>query len=361
MNNIDAIRLILAILVLFSHSFPAVTSSEESEPLSILTKGQTTFGHLAVDWFFVLSGYLITQSWERSRSALSFFNKRVFRIYPGFLVASAIGLWIIVPLVAPSNGRQVFSLGILKTNLPRLLLLRRLDGLPEIFPHNPIPDTLNASLWTISYEFWCYIGVMLMGSLTLLKHRWLVLALFLGSVLLGYYVDFYDLVPSYNINPKWRPFELIFGQPRFWARLASLYLAGVVSYQFREYLAPRRWWALGSVCLLAVGIFLPSGLSLVAPVSGTYLLIYLCFAKDIHWHNAAKYGDFSYGIYLYSFPIQQLVVMKFGRFIGPYQLFGLAFIPTIITGVISWYLVERWFLKLARWRHRADPANPAAR
>ena len=361
LNNIDAIRLILAILVLFSHSFPAATNSEESEPLSWLTRDQTNFGGLAVDWFFVLSGFLITQSWERSQSAFRFLLKRVARIYPGFLMASAIGLWVVVPLVAQSNGWQVFSFGTLKTNIPRLLLLRRSEGLPEIFPHNPIPVTLNASLWTISYEFWCYLGVMLLGSLTLLKHRWLMLAFFLGTVLLGYYVAYNDLIILYKTSAGWRPFELVFGQPRFWTRLAPMYLAGVVTYLFREYLQPSRWWALGSIGVLAVGIFIPSGLTLVAPVFGTYLLFYLCFTQDIRWHNVAKYGDFSYGIYLYAFPIQQLVMMRFGQSIGPYQLFGLAFVPTVIAGILSWYLVERRFLRMSHSVRRQSPVSPIAK
>ena len=358
-NNIDAIRLILALLVLFSHSFPVVSNSNADEPLAWLTGDQINLGGLAVDWFFVLSGYLITQSWERSRSAFRFLIKRVSRIFPGFLVASAVGLWVVVPLVTTGNPWQVFSLGTLQTNLPRMFLLRRLEGLPEIFPQNPISDTLNASLWTISYEFWCYLGVMILGSLSLLKHRWLMLTLFLSSVMLGYYVAYFDLVEAYNTGSGWRPFELVFGQPRFRARLAPYYLAGVVFYLFREYLPPRRWWAIGSIGVLILGVFAPLGLTMALPIFGTYLLFYLCFTTDFRWHNAARYGDFSYGIYLYAFPIQQIVMMKWGPSIGPYQLFTLAFAPTVIAGVLSWYLVERRFLRISLLPRQPEPvADP---
>ena len=89
-NNFDLLRLALAILVIFSHSYQLVTGGETAEPLHAATRGQLSSGLLAVGWFFAISGYLITQSWENSRTLWSYLKKRVYRIYPGFIVAMAV-------------------------------------------------------------------------------------------------------------------------------------------------------------------------------------------------------------------------------------------------------------------------------
>ena len=91
-NNFDIIRLCLAFLVIFSHSYPLL-NYELKEPLSVLSVQQTTFGELAVTAFFTISGFLITRSWNGSRSLQSYLVKRVCRIYPGFLVASLLCLF----------------------------------------------------------------------------------------------------------------------------------------------------------------------------------------------------------------------------------------------------------------------------
>jgi peptidoglycan/LPS O-acetylase OafA/YrhL len=108
-NNIDALRLILAVLVIFSHSYVLGTGSEAAEPLLRATRGQLTLGALAVDWFFVLSGFLIAQSWERIRALGPFLVKRARRIYPGFIVAVAVCSWVVVPLARPTADTFTLS------------------------------------------------------------------------------------------------------------------------------------------------------------------------------------------------------------------------------------------------------------
>src|ERR1700753_104786 len=95
-NNFDFFRLTLAVFVLFSHCYPLGTGSEAREPVLRLTHGQMTGGAVAVDLFFVMSGFLITASAERSRSLGSYFKKRFARIYPAFLGAAAGGVSVVV-------------------------------------------------------------------------------------------------------------------------------------------------------------------------------------------------------------------------------------------------------------------------
>ena len=92
---------------------------------------------------------------------------------------------------------------------------------------------------------------------------------------------------------------------------------------------------------------------LAQPIAASYLIFYLAFAAKLPVYNAAVHGDFSYGVYLYSFPIQQLIMFAFGHPVSPWLLFALAVPSSLVVGAISWYAVERRFLSRA---HRV-PAN----
>src|ERR1035438_931447 len=99
LNNFDAIRLMMAIAVIWSHSFAlALPEGETVEPISILTNGHYNAGNIAVMVFFAISGFLICESRLKSKSLGSFLGKRVRRIYPGYMAASTIGVFIVVPL-----------------------------------------------------------------------------------------------------------------------------------------------------------------------------------------------------------------------------------------------------------------------
>src|SRR5271154_4636955 len=97
-NNLDFVRLFLAILVIFSHSYPLGLGTEKNEPFMLATNGQITGGSIAVDCFFILSGFLIAHSFIYSNSLLDYFRKRVFRIYPAFIVAMLFGALLIAPI-----------------------------------------------------------------------------------------------------------------------------------------------------------------------------------------------------------------------------------------------------------------------
>ena len=102
-NNLDFVRLSLAVLVIFSHSFPLGNRTEHLEPVVRLTHGQSTAGVIAVDAFFIISGFLITNSFLRSRSVWDYFRKRIARIYPGFLACMLVCALIVAPLAGAAS------------------------------------------------------------------------------------------------------------------------------------------------------------------------------------------------------------------------------------------------------------------
>lgn len=351
-NNIDALRLILAILVLFSHCYPLATGHERDEPLAVFSCGQLTLGGLAVDCFFVLSGYLVTQSWRRSRSSGEYLAKRVRRIYPGYMVAVACCVWVVVPLASPA-GAAVFSWEAVRDNGWRFLTLRGFRT-PDAFVTNPTPLAVNGSLWSIPYEFWCYIGVIALGLSGLLCRRRAVLALLVAAVAVHFVVEWRGLTPGGKF------LGVIFGYPKFWARLLPCFLAGAVLHLYADRVRPDWRLAVIAAVGLAVAARLPHGLVFAVPTAAAYLLVYAAFTTDVAWHRASEWGDFSYGIYLYAFPIQQLIVSALGRPATPLELFALSLLPTLAAGVVSWHLVERWFVRPGRHRGAATAPTPAA-
>jgi peptidoglycan/LPS O-acetylase OafA/YrhL len=335
-NNIDALRLILAVLVIYSHSYPLGTGSELAEPLLRATRGQLTLGGLAVDWFFVLSGFLIAQSWERIDAFVPFLAKRARRIYPGFVAAVAICSWVVVPL-ASAGTAGTFSLSHLVEfieDVPRLLL----PAYSGTFTHNAYPGPVNGSLWSIPFEFWCYIGVALLGVSRVLRRRSWVAALFLLTIPVHLAFEVTQIHPGGGVLGK------ILGYPPIWARMLPLYLAGVVYYHYRDWLKPRGMFAMAALLGLGVAARIPHAMVVALPTLGTYLLFYLAFNPHVCLHGFAKHGDFSYGVYLYAFPIQQLIVQWAGGKMSQPALFWSALPASLAVGAASWFGVERYFL-----------------
>src|SRR5580658_9984831 len=146
-NNFDFLRLALAVLVIFSHSFPLGADSEVHEPLRVLTHGQMTFGAFAVDLFFVMSGFLIAGSAERSRGFGSFLKKRVARIYPAFVVSAVLVALVVLPLAGGVFAEVSWPARLVDFVVQTLRLQEfHVQG---AFARNPYPGVLDGSVWSI--------------------------------------------------------------------------------------------------------------------------------------------------------------------------------------------------------------------
>ncbi len=340
-NNFDALRLLLAALVLYSHCYPLGTGSEAREPFALLTRGQMTGGAVAVDLFFVMSGFMIAASAERSRGIWRFLQRRVARIYPAFAMYALLSIAVLVPL-----GRAVLVLPWAARIGDFFLQTLRLREFTytAAFAHNPYPNVINGSTWSIQYECWCYVGVALLAAAGLLRRRAIALALFLASIGMS----------LLYLAEKWTfgggALGVLLGLPGLWARLLPLYLAGVVFYLYRDRIPHRGWLAACSLLLLIVAAVTPLGITALFPVAGTYLVFYLAYAAWLPLQRAGRFGDFSYGLYLYAFPLQQIVMQRLGHPVRPVVLFALALPLTALAAVASWYGVERRFLRPGR-RH----------
>ncbi|MDB5319381.1 MAG: acyltransferase 3 [Phycisphaerales bacterium] len=331
----------MAVLVIFSHSFPLATGLQLFN-----VPDHVSLGKLAVAVFFAISGYLIAMSWDRAGGPLDYMRRRVFRIYPGFIVAFILSTWLLAPLVS-LDPASYFTPHDVRLRALGALLLHHVKG-TTAFLSNPCPQTVNGSLWTISYEFWCYLGIALLGMAGLLRRRWVVLAAFV----LAWATDF---ASTRIVLPTLHPaITFVFGSPAEWPRFLTWFLGGTTLYAFRATIKfDGRLAAVAGAALLATLIF-RHGPVYVWPLAVPYLTFWFAFHPRINlWHVTRQLGgDYSYGMYLYAWPIQQLLAMKFAAG-HPLLLFALATPLTFAAAVLSWRFVERPFLR----RKQAQPVE----
>lgn len=329
-NNFDLLRFALATLVIFSHCYPLMRQGG-SEPLGRLTRGQADGGSIAVDFFFAISGFLIVRSWTRSASVRDYLKKRVLRIYPGFLVALLFGVVVIAPLGGMPLKSLVYQRDALQS-IYRPLLFRHIVSVRGVFADNPSPGNINGSLWTIRFELACYLLVVLGGLLGMYQKRGVTLAVF--AIALVFYQCWHQ--------PITVPY---FDHLEDFPRLLTFFLAGMTIYCYRTVIPYT--WGLAALSLAALVLANSLGvLTWVMPICGVYLLFVAAFYPMPRARNFARRGDLSYGIYLYAYPVQQLLIQNLGPRLNPAALFLCALPLTCGLAALSWRFIESPFLKL---------------
>ena len=342
-NNFDFLRFLFASLVIFSHSF--VLTGNGEDPLSQVTRGQTYLGEISVDGFFAISGFLITASWLRGRKVWSYFKKRVLRIYPGFLVACLICAFLVGPLGADSAVsyfREFSAFSFMR----HALLLDKLE-LPPSFLHNPIPYQVNGSLWTIKIEFECYVLVALLGIVGAFQRRIAALILLaLGSIAFGVYAIQPSAISHFP--------ETVSQHLRFF----NYFLAGMVCFLYRDRIAYHPPLLVGAILLLIVATLL-NKLQVIMMLPLVYLLMYAAFSQSTVISGFGRKRDLSYGLYLYAWPVQQMLATHFRGAFAPYSLFLTAFPLTLICAWASWCFVEKPCLSL-KPKPRKEATTPSS-
>ena len=346
LNNFDFLRLFFAVLVILSHSYAIVRGEAAEDPLMRLTGGLTSFSLFALHGFFILSGFLIAGSWANSRTFGQYLLNRVVRIYPGFVAAMLVTALVAAPLAA-SPEAPVFSAKQMAKLAVQSAVLRYYDC-PGILENAPFPHYINGSLWTIRYEFGCYLVLAAVAGV-LLKRRVLMLALVATTVLAA------AVARETGWSPDIGRAGYVLGSPETWLRFLSYFLAGAAFYSARDWIPHSGRWAAVSASAMVCASFLPHAVEIAMPVFWTYLLFWIGYHPRINLHKFGRYGDFSYGTYLYAFTIQQLLVLWFGPRLSPLGLFVLATPLSLLAGLLSWHVVEKPFLQLKAKRRRLLP------
>jgi peptidoglycan/LPS O-acetylase OafA/YrhL len=356
-NNFDFLRLVLATLVILSHSWSLLLGGLEYEPLKRMSHGQLDSGGMAVNAFFILSGFLITQSWLRASGWVDFLTRRVLRIYPGFLAAAIISALVAAPLLEPDPGSYWRSL-----QWPTFLM-----GLADLRLQIPQTALVNGSFWSIRFEFLCYFAVIALGLSGLLGRR----VLTLGALMLS--LAALAAQETFGVRIRGDRLAWLLGEASCWPKVSANFLAGVVFYLYRDrvVLSSRGAWT--AAAALAAATFQPWAriLPVGFPVLGGYLLLHAGYLKVSWMHDWARRRDLSYGMYLYSYPLQRLVVRWFAPSLGTPTivvtpiLILLASLPMALAcALASWYVVESPAMRvrrpLAAWLDRRFAASLGA-
>jgi peptidoglycan/LPS O-acetylase OafA/YrhL len=331
-NNFDVLRLVAALSVIFSHSFLIAEGTQAREPFVILTGSQCVLGLVGVFVFFVISGYLVTESFCRQPHAGRFALRRTLRIYPGLLVNIAVCAFVLGPIVTTLSLADYFSGPELRDFLLKTFVLQpgefRLPGV--VFSHNPVGRHLNGSLWSLRYELLMYVMVGVLGVLRLLRLSTCIVLTIAGMAA----VYFEDAL---------RPL----GEFQQWTWLLGFFASGMALYFLRDRIVFSTRWAL--VALAALVLFTATGrLILLFPLAGAYVALWFARRYDA-WLDYSRWcGDLSYGIYIYGWPLEQFVFWLSGGKAAWWQVF-LGALPLILGAAwLSWRLVENPALRWGR-------------
>ena len=341
LNNFDFMRIAAASMVVFAHSFDLLSTPQtvgnNSEPLRVLTHGQMSFGSLGVAIFFCLSGYLITQSLHNSQNYTNYFAKRFLRIFPALMLDLVIAVFIWGALVTSRPLASYFSDIQTYQYLWNIFLFKLSYVLPGVFEANSYPNIVNMSLWTLPYEFICYFGVVILDIFLISRNRYV----FAGFGILMFVVGFVVLNSPYAALQIG---ETDIRLDNFFV-LTTYFAAGAIFFQFRDKI-PLKAAAAGVLLIIYAFSFYFDKSSIFGYLCLPYIVFWFVFSDRIKLHKAGKFGDFSYGMYIYSFPVQQTIIYFLGNRIAVPKMIFLSFLFTIPLAMFSWFVVEKRALKL---------------
>lgn len=329
-DNFHLLRLVFASLVAGYHML-WLSGVEAWAPL---IPAAALAAEIGVQGFFIVSGYLVAGSLERSATLGVYAEKRVRRLYPAY--ATVIICCAIAALAASPAARDDFGavLGYLGWNLVFLNFMQ--PELPGLFQDNPI-QVVNGALWTLKIEVMFYIALPVLAQALRAadRWRWAVIALIyvcaeawrMGLRDLGQG----DVTSLVHLLSHQLPGQM------------SFFVTGVALYLLRERIS--RFWGAAPLgaALLAASVIWPEAEPLRAAGLG---LLAIWFAIGAGFGlNAARFGDFSYGVYIVHFPVVQGLTMAGVFALSPWIGAAGAVVLTLTLAMLLWRLVERPFLR----------------
>lgn len=324
-NALNAVRLVLALSVIVWHSFAITGADIGFAPLRQLASS------FSVDAFFTISGFLILSSWDRNPKVVPYLRARVLRIFPAFWACLLLTVIVFAPLalLIQANGMPAGFVSdsvayVLKNSLLQVNEYS-IAGTPLDVP---FPGVWNGSMWTLFWEFLCYLGVLALGVATLFRRRWvlpLLLLLAIGGVLL----TMYGPVSNFYLKNA--------------AHFGVMFIAGMLVYTHRQRIPVNRWLMLGAAAIILCSTLLPD-YRIVSALPIAYLMISL--GAVLKNPRLALKNDISYGVYIYAFPLQQLLAVAGLTVIG-IPLFAITSMAlTIPIAAASWFFLEKPALRL---------------
>jgi peptidoglycan/LPS O-acetylase OafA/YrhL len=318
-NSLDLLRLISASLVILGHSYPIVGYGVD--PM-LKWNGVQFSGGFALHVFFFLSGLLVTHSFLKRPEIGHWLASRALRIFPGLFACLVLTTVVLGPLSTVLTPKQYFTGHETWDYLfGNLLLLRTRYLLPGVFAHN-VEQAVNGPLWSLYIEVRLYLltGVLL-WVFRRLRREWLTLAI-LGIALVGL------------ASPKW---IFVFGENENHSVCSALFLLGALCALWSDRVVISGLWLV--VLFLAANKYIYT--VAFAPLFLFFTCYFvLCFGYSRWLSRVRLPGDYSYGLYIYGWPVQQLIAEHFPHW-SPLQNAGGAMAGAATLAVLSWHFVEK--------------------
>ncbi|MDH7974652.1 acyltransferase [Sphingomonas sp. AR_OL41] len=339
-SGFDYLRLALAIGVIAVHS--AIVSYNFPGEIALWLSPARPVVRAILPMFFALSGFLVAGSLERSRTLGMFLGLRAIRIYPALAVEALLSALILGPIFTkytlagyvhdPLFAHYFWNL----IGDPQSML-------PGVFAHNPLPDYMNRQLWTVPFELLCYITLAALAVLGV-KRRPILLPLAALGIALGY-----------GAIKLWKTGAILYVVgPLPGLLLVVAFLCGVAIYLYRERIPCTPAWFIGAVVASALLLtVVPSG-DLFAPFTTAYVAVWLGLTNGPRlWF--IRGADYSYGIFLYGFPMQQAVAAAIGPWAQTPVINTIASTAAAAAFAgLSWTYIEKPALRLRRPMERME-------
>jgi peptidoglycan/LPS O-acetylase OafA/YrhL len=342
-NNMDFLRLVFASMVVFAHCY------DLSESPALLVLRQAVSSGFAVKGFFVLSGFLVVSSYENCGNVSVYAKKRALRIYPAYftviVLCTVLGATITsIPL------SQYFSLPLFRYLGANLIFLNFLEpSLPGVFDAQGT-SAVNGALWTIKVEVAFYIAVpVIVYSI----HRFglfrTVFACYVASLLYSHSFNYLQDITKREI----------FGQmAKFMPGQLTYFLSGTFLYYRFDWFKQNKFWLLPfGLVLYSLDTFV--GTEAILPIGVGLIVVSLAFGP--YCGNAGRYGDFSYGIYIWHFPIVQTLIWLGFFTTSPYIATTCAYLLALASAYLSWHAVEKIWLYRSSHYVEASQEGPLKR
>jgi len=327
-NNFNLIRMLAAIAVLVSHSYPLSLGESAVEPLYNLLG--LTLGELAVITFFCVSGFFISMSRDRAPSNIDFFSARFLRIYPGLTLVLLLAAFVVGTIFTTLSIADYLSNGKTYSYISSNLTLFSMKfQLPGLFEDNPYPG-INGSLWTLFYEVMLYVLVGVLGAVSFFgsgrRFFWFL------TIYLAIYV-------GYKLIAAQIPQLAELHRTQFFFTWSFPFVIGMSLYRYRRNVKLRLLWLLPLIALAGLAWHTACFFELFV-LAWSYLIFYLGFSTNSWVDRYNKLGDYSYGVYIYAFPVQEILAHLY-KGIDPLTMMALAFPEVLVAAVLSWHFIEK--------------------
>ncbi len=339
-NNFDFLRLVGALLVIFFTTY-GVMGASMWDPLSRLTNGAFNTGNLGVLIFFVISGYLITMSWDKRRSITRFLWARFLRLVPALAGVALFTIFIIGPLTTHQNLWEYFTSKATWAYLSIITVFFPSYSLPGVFTNNP-SNMVNGALWTLPVESTMYLVILAIGAMGVLYRKKIVTVLMLFVLGAFLYINIHTVhmilpVMAHDIMNQLKLYSRALFYPLYFM-VGSLYYLhqGKFKYDTRLILLASIAWLLSflsyDLIILTSFVCLP------------YMVLGVAFKSIPYINMIGKKADISYGLYIFHYPVQQTLINFIS--LDALTLLLTTLVITVPLAWLSWHLIESKALSL---------------